>query len=240
MTDILAYVDGYNLYYGLRSAGLLHYMWLDICGVIASFLGKNENLIGINYYTSHVRGDREKLKRQQTFIRAIESHCGSQTILGSYSRRTRLCRTCGERWRTYIEKKTDTGIVTDLIADACAGKFDTAVLICADSDMVPAVERLKADFSSKTVRLLIPPGRRCKTLKATCHTSAKIRQKHLQANQLPWQFTDNQGRLIEIPELWKAPVMRPKSDHPVPLALRRPLIKAMRRLLKALDAGWVH
>ena len=55
-------------------------------------------------------------------------------------RRLTECPHCGRELRRTVEKGVDTALVTDLIQAAIDDLFDTAVLISADADFVPAAE----------------------------------------------------------------------------------------------------
>jgi hypothetical protein len=46
---VVAYIDGFNLYYGLRSKGWRRYLWLDLNQLIASLLRPYQELSGVKY-----------------------------------------------------------------------------------------------------------------------------------------------------------------------------------------------
>lgn len=51
---IIVYVDGFNLYFGMKDAGLDNCKWLNIRKLIISILKPDQELIGIKYFTSRV------------------------------------------------------------------------------------------------------------------------------------------------------------------------------------------
>jgi uncharacterized LabA/DUF88 family protein len=53
------------------------------------------------------------------------------------------CPVCGRPLVRSREKGVDTAIVTDMLSLAWEAAFDVAILVSADADMVPCVERLQ-------------------------------------------------------------------------------------------------
>ena len=50
------------------------------------------------------------------------------------------CFKCGNVIHTYEEKETDVRIATQIVADAYQKNCDAAIVVSADSDMIPAIE----------------------------------------------------------------------------------------------------
>ena len=53
MKRVIAYIDGYNLYYGLLK-GTPH-KWLDLVSFVKSFLRPDQELVGIKYFTAPIK-----------------------------------------------------------------------------------------------------------------------------------------------------------------------------------------
>ena len=53
MKRTIAYVDGYNLYYGLLKGSL--YKWLDLAQLVAKLLRDDHSLVSVKYFTSPVK-----------------------------------------------------------------------------------------------------------------------------------------------------------------------------------------
>ena len=51
---------------------------------------------------------------------------------------------CETRLPQYTEKRVDVSIAVDMVTMAYADRFDTAYLLSADGDFVPAVEAVKS------------------------------------------------------------------------------------------------
>jgi hypothetical protein len=70
---VIVYVDGFNLYFGMRDAGFVNCKWLNISLLINNLLQANQELQEIKYFTSRVSNNPDKQKRQSTYIEALES-----------------------------------------------------------------------------------------------------------------------------------------------------------------------
>jgi len=64
---VIAYIDGFNLYYGLREQGWQRYYWLNVQELARNLLKPHQELLFIKYFTSLVSPtlqDPYKNKRQ--------------------------------------------------------------------------------------------------------------------------------------------------------------------------------
>ena len=61
MKRVIAYIDGYNLYYGLLK-GTPH-KWLDLVSFVKSFLRPDQELVGIKYFYGR-RGEAVEAHRE--------------------------------------------------------------------------------------------------------------------------------------------------------------------------------
>ncbi|MGH3869971.1 MAG: NYN domain-containing protein [Pseudonocardiaceae bacterium] len=137
---VKAYVDGFNLYHGLREKHGRRYHWLDPEALITSLLRRDQSLVGIDYFTARVRQQPDSETRQATYLDALSTHCSQVTIIeGRFQQKRRYCRACGVKMTLYEEKETDVSIAAALIEDAVNDVFDAAMLVSADSDLCPAV-----------------------------------------------------------------------------------------------------
>lgn len=51
---VAAYIDGFNLYFGIRQNGRRH-LWLDLEGLVQSLLKPHQQLVAVRYFTARVR-----------------------------------------------------------------------------------------------------------------------------------------------------------------------------------------
>ena len=51
-SPVVGYVDGYNIYYGLRSKGWRRFFWLDLRALLSELLEPGEVLAAVKYFTA--------------------------------------------------------------------------------------------------------------------------------------------------------------------------------------------
>lgn len=201
LTRVNVYVDGFNLYFGLIAAQYHNYKWLDIRGMSENLLINNQQLCEVKYFTSYVRNNQEKEKRQKTYLEAIETK-GVQLILGKYQLNREKCYSCGNSWSSPNEKMTDVNIATHLMIDAFNDCYDTALLISGDTDLVPPVKAVLNQFSNKKIIVVFPPKRFNNQLKSAGTAHIKIRKSVLKKSQLPQQVVKPDGYTLKKPDQW--------------------------------------
>lgn len=85
MQRVMAYLDGFNLFYGLRDSGWRRYYWLNPSALVSNLLRPGQQLMGVRYFTARITpstADPGKHLRQQTYLEAIGT-------LGGYPHRVR-------------------------------------------------------------------------------------------------------------------------------------------------------
>lgn len=198
---VIVYVDGFNLYFGLKEAGFTNCKWLDIKSLALDLLIDTQMLIDIKYFTSRVSNDPDKQKRQGTFLEALES-TGVKIFYGHYKTSQLFCRACGATWSTYNEKMTDVNIATQLIIDAYNDKYDMAMLVSGDSDLVPPIRTIHETFPEKRVFAAFPPKRLNRSITNVTKGYLVIGRKKLLDNQLPGEIKKTDGAFIKKPDEW--------------------------------------
>lgn len=205
MERVKAYVDGFNLYHGLRAKYGRRYLWLDLEALVASLLRSQQMLVGIDYFTARVRKQPLSEQRQAIYLDALAAHCSLVTVVeGRFQEKTRVCWTCRTSWVQYEEKETDVSIAAALIEDAVNDVFDAALLVSADSDLCPAVRSVQRLCPTKRIFAAFPPHRRSEDLRRTLSGAAftlghaKIRQ-----SLLPESVRSGAGVILTRPDYWK-------------------------------------
>ena len=67
MDRVVAYIDGFNLYFGLKADRGRKYLWLDLQALIDSLLLPGQELREIKYFTARLRDDPDGGRRQATY-----------------------------------------------------------------------------------------------------------------------------------------------------------------------------
>jgi uncharacterized LabA/DUF88 family protein len=155
----------------------------------------------IKYFTSRITNQPSKQKRQTTYIEALET-TGINIIYGLYKAKEIECNNCGHNWAISNEKQTDVNIATHLLIDAFNDKYDTAILISGDSDLVLPIKAVLNHFNKKTVSVFFPPERHNITVAGAAKGSQIIGKKKIKDHQFPLQVTKSDGYILIKPEGW--------------------------------------
>lgn len=198
---VIAYVDGFNLYFGIRDAGFHKFRWLDVIKLVQSILEPHQTLMCVKYFTSRVKNNPEKQKRQSIYIDALESS-GVLIIYGNYQDISTECNRCGNIWRIAKEKMTDVNIATELIVDAYEDKYDMALLISGDSDLTPPINAIHRLFYNKRVFIAFPPRRHNQSMSLSARGSEIIGRKRLLDSQFEPEVISKSGYRLQIPKEW--------------------------------------
>jgi uncharacterized LabA/DUF88 family protein len=101
------------------------------------------------------------------------------------------------------EKRVDVQIAVDIIKNAAADKYDTAIIISGDSDYIPSIEYVKSAYPNKKIGVAIPLGRKAKELQKSADFSIKIKEIHLNTNQFSEIITLKSGEVLKRPNSWQ-------------------------------------
>lgn len=124
---VTAYIDGYNLNFGLIEARLKTSRWLDLRAMCGFLMKANQQLDLVRYFTTRVRNDRDSARCQALFIDAVEARGGVEMDYGSFLTKQKRCYSCGTKWVSSEEKKTDVNIAVCLQAtDLNVVRIETA------------------------------------------------------------------------------------------------------------------
>lgn len=155
----IVYIDGFNLFHGLKESGLKRYYWLDVYVLALKLMSPTQTLTAVKYFTSRVTSDPHEQKRQNTYLEALETLKHVEIQYGKFTSDKWECFKCHRSFPIYHEKQTDVNIAISLLVDAQEDSFDDAILISADSDQVGTVQYVKDSYPHKRVIVGFPPGR---------------------------------------------------------------------------------
>ncbi len=150
MSKAYAYIDGWNFYHGINKPDLHPFGFVDLKRLCQHILGTRSTVTKVYYFTA-TDYHGEKLERQQFWLDALESAGVTIAERGYFSRERE-------------EKTTDVRLALQIVEDANSRteEFDTVLLVSADADFSPALE--KAKRNRKEIRIAFPPGLGCKEL----------------------------------------------------------------------------
>jgi uncharacterized LabA/DUF88 family protein len=202
---VKAYVDGFNLYHGMREKYGRRYHWLDLEALVTRLLRPTQTLVGVDYFTARVRQQPASELRQATYLDALAAACGVVHIVeGRFQQKSRQCRKCRSSWVDHEEKETDVSIAVTLLEDAVNDVFDAALLISADSDLCPAVRALGRLRPTKRAIAAFPPVRSSGDLRRAVNGAAfTIGHANIRNSLLPDTVTTAGGHVLSRPAYWR-------------------------------------
>lgn len=206
MNRVTTYIDGFNLYFGLRSKGWRRYYWLNLHQLSLALLKPGQQLDAVHYFTARIRANGhnvDDMRRQSLYIEALQTLPDTTLHFGHFLDKPRQCRQCGAQWMDYEEKMTDVNIAVQMLADAFDDRFDTALIISADSDLTTPVSKVRQRFPAKRVVIAQPPGRRSTALCNNATGYFTIGEAKLRASQLPDQVQRADGFVLLRPTHWR-------------------------------------
>ncbi len=212
---VIAYIDGFNLYFGVRAGGLRRYYWLNVRALAENLLRQGQELVFTKYFTARISGAwagdpparakhlNAKRKRQSDFLEALDTLEDFRRYEGHFLGQGILCRTCGASWRTHEEKMTDVQIATEMLTDAFEDRFDTALLVSADSDLVPPTLTVQRMFPHKRIVVAFPPSRWSVELERSATASFTIGRRKLAQSQFPDEIKKPDGYVLRRQNRWR-------------------------------------
>lgn len=199
---VIAYVDGFNLYFGLKSKGWRRYYWLNLQALAENLLKPYQILNKTKYFTARISGSPDKQKRQTTYIEALGTLSNFEIIYGKYQLNPRNCKKCNYFEQVPSEKMTDVNIAVELMSDAFLDQYDVAYLLSADSDLTHVITRIRSLFPKKKIIIAFPPGRYSKDLVNRARFSFPIGRAALAKSLFPEEVKKPDGYILKCPDLW--------------------------------------
>lgn len=216
MATVAAYIDGFNLYFGMKYKYGRKYLWLDVVEMIRQ-VRPNDQVLVVRYFSAIVKGEPAAAANQQTYIDAMRAHHGPtlDVHVGRFKdRKIRPCRVCrlpyvcqcGRQYKGFEEKETDVGIGAMMVADAALQVGDVSLFVSADTDFVPAVRAVRLVAPTRWVYIALPPGNTGASSRLTAFPNVAsffINEPALRNAQLPRTVTDAAtGQTYTRPAKW--------------------------------------
>lgn len=202
----IAYIDGFNLYFGIRSAFGRRFYWLDVVQLMENVLRPGQHLLHTHYFTARIRQNGHNVAdvdRQNNYLDALLARPGLSIHEGHFLQKTAHCNACGATWPQYEEKMTDVNIAVQLLSDAFDNLFDVALVVSGDSDLTTPIRRLKTRFPSKKVVAVFPPRRHSNELMRAADAYFAINEIKLRHSLLPDPVVTPAGIVLRRPATWR-------------------------------------
>ncbi len=217
----IAYIDGFNLYFGSLKG--TPYRWLDLAKLAKQLCHEHNpdsDVIAIKYFTADIKAKlsshgEASCKAQQDYLRSLQAHIPHLEIIkGKYNIRPKKYYAHREPvdfatkhavWMAE-EKQTDVSIAVHLLCDVMDNACDQVVLFSNDSDLTPVLRTIKARKPEITIGVVAPirgEGRQPSVdlRKFSDWTRNGIKETELANVQLPDKIPTRK-RTISKPEHW--------------------------------------
>jgi uncharacterized LabA/DUF88 family protein len=217
----IAYIDGFNLYYRmLRDRP--QSKWLNQRRLIENLLSPAHKIATVNYYIARVSArahDPHAPARQATYLKALSSVAGLRVHEGTFMTTEPWmplasppqCKPATYVWSQPVpstvrvikseEKGSDVNLASHLVRDAFLDKFDVAVVLTNDSDLVEPIKIATLE-AGKRVGLLVPVKYPNASLMSVASFYLRIRPGHLNKSQFPESVSLADGTLVQRPASW--------------------------------------
>lgn len=202
MERVVVYIDGFNLYFGLMAKGWRRYLWLNLQELSRQLLKPGQVLLCVKYFTARVKHNPDKQKRQNVYLEALSTLNDFHIYYGKFLVNTQRCPKCSNTWPLPSEKMTDVNIAVELLTDAFQNKFDTAILVSADSDLVGPLRAVKELFSNKKIIAAFPPKRSSWDLQQVADAYFTIGQNKFKNSQFPETIKKPDEFELKRPTSW--------------------------------------
>lgn len=206
---VYVYVDGFNLYYRALKGGA--HKWVNLAALAARLAPSGSTIDLVRYFTARVSaraGDTDAPRRQQILFSALLTLPNIQIHYGSFLPTT--------KWRPLVsnpakfveihdteEKGSDVNLAANLVNDAWHNRFDIALVLSQDSDLIEPIRIARSDCK-KMVGLIWLDGRKPSKYLADAASYVKhLSNADLAASQFPNPvIRQSDGHKIQKPASW--------------------------------------
>ncbi|MBL8420154.1 MAG: NYN domain-containing protein [Dechloromonas sp.] len=200
---VACFVDGFNLYHAIDDLSKMgkprHYLkWLDLHKLTKAFVRPATEVVAdVHYFSAYATWLPDAHQRHQQYVAALQS-VGVTVKLGQFKQKSRSCRQCGANWVGHEEKESDVNFAVELLNRAWHKEFDRAIIVTADTDIVPVLQMVKRDHPSLHLTAAIPEQRygNALALRDACHGSLRIKEAHLLKSLFSASVVDGSGNVL--------------------------------------------
>lgn len=137
---VAVYIDGGNLYFKLKDKELnikntINFNYFNFC----KFLARDRKIMSLRYYVGIIRAKNNRDKKGMS-LRNNQRKLFNNLKRNFIIKKGHLMQNNGK----YHEKGVDVQMAVDLLVGAYENYYDEAVLISSDTDLVPAIKKVKS------------------------------------------------------------------------------------------------
>lgn len=208
-SKVVFFIDGFNLYHALNhfAGGSDHfryhkYKWNSLRKLANCYVTKKDSIEEILYFTTIAKWDAGKMARHKLYIRAQENE-GVKVVYGKFKRKEKKCTVCQKYFWTREEKQTDVNIAVFLFQLAIEDRYEKAIIISGDTDLIPAVNGIHSSFPGKEIGVVVPIGRSSEAFKQQTDFHHKMKETHLASSRFDDTITLRDSTTLTCPPNWK-------------------------------------
>lgn len=212
---VYCFVDGFNLYHALQwfedgtndaqRRQYRKYKWISLTALAKCYISpKSQVLAGVEYFTTYTHWDPAKQLRHRQFVMAQECEKVNVTF-GHFKEKRVDCRaTCKVTFPIWQEKQTDVNIALRMVELAHQNAYDKALVISADSDLIPAIKLIQRTYADKVIAVVVPIGRKGEDIKAACNKSRfTMTEEQLARCKMPEKLKHPTGAWVIKPYIYE-------------------------------------
>ena len=203
------YIDGFNVYY--RALRRSPYKWLNVQALATELLDEADDIEVIRYFTADISpraGDPGAPGRQQAYMRALRTIPNLKVHKGRFLTKEKTRPLVGQE-ETYVrvhdteEKGSDVNLAAHLINDAFRKRFQVALVLSQDTDLIEPLRIVKHDL-----KLIVGVGWLDATAPGKKHKRVTDFIRHvtssmLARSQFPNPATGRSGEPLPKPAEWR-------------------------------------
>lgn len=117
--------------------------------------------------------------------------------MGHFKKKSKRCHSCGIKWESHEEKETDVNLALALLDMAYKDFYDHAFILSRDSDLAPAINKVKQNFPQKKITVFAPYNYfHSSELIKGADARKTIKLKHFSTSFFPSDVYDAGGNLV--------------------------------------------
>lgn len=194
---VICFVDGFNTYHALKDLGQPHLKWLDLRLLFSRLIrGKSQIITQILFFSAFPTWKPESYSRHRQYVKALSAN-GVSPVMGQFKEKFKKCLNCHIEWISHEEKETDVNLALALLDLAYKDRYDHAFLLSRDSDLTPAVRKVKENFPNKKISVFATYNyRHSSELIQACDGHKTINFEHISTSLFPEKIYDAGGNLV--------------------------------------------
>jgi uncharacterized LabA/DUF88 family protein len=211
---IICFVDGFNLYHALLAIGQPHLKWLNLRKLFSNLTrAKSQIITQILFFSAYPTWKPDSYRRHRLYVAALSS-TGVIPVMGQFKNKPKECKKCHTKWTSHEEKETDVNLALALLDLAYKDQYDHAFVLTRDSDIAPAIHKVKQNFPNKKITILAPYICRHSTeLMQAADAHKTVTLKHISTSLFSGDIYDAGGNLVVKRPIEYTPPLSEKINH---------------------------